>query len=69
MQDDKITELDSKSEELLNRIVAMGQEGASAKTPDCTLLDQLRGIMQGLVETQQVKWSYMFGKLEAELGK
>lgn len=69
VQDERITELDAKSEELLNRIVSMGQEGASAKTPDCTLLDQLKDIMQGLVETQQVKWSYMFGKLEGELGK
>lgn len=69
VQDEKIAELDGKSEELLNRIVSMGQEGASAKTPDCTLLAQLKDIMQGLVDTQQAKWSYMFGKLESELAK
>lgn len=65
--DDKIGDYDTKSEDLLNNIVAMGQEGAMAAKPDCTLLDKLKGIMQGLVETQQAKWKYMFDKLDAEL--
>jgi hypothetical protein len=69
VQDDKIAEFDGKSEELLGRIAAMGQEGASAATPDCTVLTELKGIMQGLVDTQQAKWAYMFGKLDAELAK
>ena len=65
--DDKIGDYDAKSEDLLNTIVAMGQEGSTAAKPDCTVLDKLKGIMQGLVETQQAKWKYMFGKLDAEL--
>jgi len=69
VQDEKVAEFDGKSEELLGRIAAMGEEGASAKMPDCALLAQLKGIMQGLVETQQAKWAYMFGKLDDALAR
>ncbi len=69
VRDDEIARLDTSSEDLLGKISSMGQEGADAKSPDCGLLKQLKGFMQQLVELQTKKWSYMFGKLDAELGK
>ena len=69
MRDDKIAEYDQKTDELLTAISTMGQEGASAKTPDCALLLELRARMTVLVETQTSKWSYMFEKIETELWK
>lgn len=69
VRDDKIAEFDTRIEELLGAIGAMGQEGANAKKPDCALLLELRARMKVLVETQIAKWSYMFSKIDAELGK
>lgn len=69
VRDDKIAEYDQKSDELLSAIASMGQEGASAKAPDCALLLELRARMNVLVETQTLKWSYMFEKLDGELWK
>ena len=37
--------------------------------PDCTLLAELRAVMQSLLETQKAKWAYMFERIEAELRK
>lgn len=67
--DDKIAEYDQTSNDLLAAISTMGQEGAEASTPDCALLAELRTRMKTLVDTQTAKWSYMFGKLDAELAK
>ena len=67
VQDDKIAEYDQRSGDLLGRITAMGQEGSSAKAPDCATLAELRGHMKALIEAQLAKWSYMFGKLDDEL--
>ena len=67
--DEKIAEFDQASTDLLTEISTMGQEGADAATPDCKLLAELRARMSKLVETQTSKWSYMFGKLDAELVK
>ena len=69
VRDDKIAEYDQKSDELLTAIASMGQEGASAKAPDCALLLELRARMKVLVETQTLKWTYMFEKLDGELWK
>ena len=65
VRDDKIAEFDQKSETLLLRITDGGQAGA----PDCSLLAGLRASMATLVETQQAKWTYMFGKIDRELGR
>ena len=67
--DEKISEYDQASTDLLSEISTMGQEGADASTPDCALLADLRGRMSRLVETQTAKWAYMFGKLDTELTK
>lgn len=67
--DDKISEYDQASTDLLNEIATLGQEGADAATPDCALLAELRARMTRLVETQTAKWTYMFEKLDAELAK
>ncbi|MBL8565739.1 MAG: hypothetical protein JNM89_08490 [Hyphomicrobiaceae bacterium] len=67
--DEKIAEFDQASTDLLTEISTMGQEGADAATPDCALLAELRARMNKLVETQTSKWSYMFGKIDAELAK
>ena len=69
VRDDQIAVYDQKSDELLTSISELGQEGSVAKTPDCALLAELRARMKVLVETQTAKWSYMFGKIEGELGK
>jgi hypothetical protein len=69
VQDDRIRDYDQRSNELLDKITAMGQEGSTAKAPDCALLSELHGNMKALVEAQQAKWTYMFGKLDAELTK
>jgi hypothetical protein len=58
---------DQKTNELLSAIASMGQEGATASTPNCTLMPELRSRMKMLVETQSAKWAYMFKKLDAEL--
>lgn len=67
--DDQIEVYDTASNDLLTRISQMGQEGSTAKSPDCTMLFELRGYMQKLVEAQSAKWAYMFGKLDAELAR
>ena len=69
VRDDKIAVYDQESEQLLDDISSLGQEGAEAKTPDCTLLSELRARMKVLVDTQSAKWSYMFEKLGAALAQ
>lgn len=69
VKDDKISEFDTKTNELLASISSMGQEGANAAEPNCTVLAELRGLMQVLIETQGSKWSYMFQKLDTEIAK
>jgi len=69
VQDDKTAVYDQQTDELLSAIGSMGQEGASAATPDCALLLELRARMKVLVDTQTAKWAYMFDKLSAELAK
>jgi hypothetical protein len=67
--DERIAEFDAKSIEFLGKINTMGGEGASGTKPDCKLLGALKANMSALVETQTEKWTYMFGKLEAEMAK
>jgi hypothetical protein len=69
VQDQQTEALDRRSSEQLAKITAMGQDGAAAREPDCAMLDDLRGTMRALVTTQQAKWDYLFGKLDAELAK
>lgn len=69
VKDDRIGEFDAKTNELLTSISSLGQEGANAPEPNCTMLSELRGKMQVLVETQTAKWSYMFDKLNGEIAK
>ncbi len=69
VRDDKIAVFDQQSDQLLNDISSLGQEGAEAKTPDCALLHELRARMKVLVDTQAAKWTYMFEKLNAALAQ
>ena len=69
VRDDKIAVFDQQSDQLLNDISSLGQEGAEAKTPDCALLHELRARMKVLVDTQSAKWGYMFEKLNAALAQ
>ena len=69
VRDDTIAGFDQKSEDFLSRITSGGQSGASEAAPDCILLVELRATMKQLVATQQAKWSYMFAKIDKELGK
>jgi hypothetical protein len=69
VRDDKIAVYDQDSERLLEDISTLGQEGADAPTPDCTLLADLQTRMHTLVDTQTAKWKYMFEKLDAALAQ
>jgi hypothetical protein len=69
VRDDKIAVYDQESERLLADISTLGQEGAEAPTPDCTLLTGLKTRMQTLVDTQTAKWTYMFQKLDTALAQ
>ena len=69
VKDDSIEVFDTKSNALLAKISSMGEEGSAAKTPECAMLSELHAHMKVLVETQVAKWTYMFGKLDGELGK
>lgn len=69
VKDAAIAGFETKSSELLDQISTLGQDGAAAKSPDCALLSELKARMKLLVEIQGQKWSYMFGKLDVELGK
>ena len=69
VRDEKIAVFDQESDRLLSDISSQGQEGAEAKTPDCTLLQELRSRMKVLIDTQTAKWVYMFQKLDAALGQ
>lgn len=67
VQDERIAGLDQRSNDLLARINTMGEAGAAAGAPDCKLLDELRGTMKALIDTQIEKWAYMFAKIERGL--
>ncbi len=69
VRDDKTAVYDKSTDELLSAISSMGREGASAASPDCAILLELRARMNVLVDTQTAKWKYMFDKLNAELAK
>ncbi len=67
VQDERIAAYDQRSNDLLTKINTMGEAGASSGTPDCKLLDELRGTMTSLIDTQIEKWAYMFAKIERGL--
>jgi hypothetical protein len=69
VKDDQIDTFDRKTNELLNLIASMGDEGTASATPDCGLYKVLRGHMSQLVETQNAKWAYMFKKIDGALGE
>ena len=69
VRDDAIAAYERTTEELLDTIANLGQEGSAAKSPDCGMLVQLQEHMKRLVATQTAKWDYMFAKVETELWK
>lgn len=69
VKDDRIAVFDATTNDLLASISSLGQEGANAPEPNCTMLSELRGHMQVLIETQHDKWRYMFEKLDAEIAE
>lgn len=69
VRDEKIAVYDKTSQDLINAISTLGQAGAEAATPDCTLLVKLRENMDSLVKSQTDKWTYMFTKLEKAIAQ
>lgn len=69
VKDNAIDSFDRTTNELLNKIASMGDEGSASATPDCGLYQVLRGHMDQLLNTQNAKWAYMFQKIDAELGE
>ncbi len=67
VQDERIAGYDQRSTDLLSKLNTMGEAGAASDTPDCRLLEDLRGTMKSLIDTQIEKWAYMFGKIERGL--
>lgn len=64
VQDATISAFDETSQQLLIKINSQNTE-----TADCRLLNELKGAMATLVETQNAKWAYMFDKLDKDLAK
>lgn len=69
VKDDAIDVFDNKSNALLEKLSAAGEGPAATKPPDCATLVELREQMKVLIETQNAKWTYMFGKLDGEIQK
>ncbi len=69
VKDEAIDVFDAKSNSLLEKLSAAGDAKPASKVPDCATLLELRAQMKVLVETQNEKWTYMFGKLDTELQK
>ena len=69
VRDDKITEFEDKSGELLARINGAGSDAGPQKAIDCSQLPELQANMTALVDLQTAKWTYMFGNIDAELAK
>jgi hypothetical protein len=70
VKDETIDVFDTKSNALLAKLSAASDGGdASASPPGCATLLELREQMKVLIETQNTKWIYMFGKLDGELAK
>ena len=69
VKDETIDVFDAKSNTLLEKLASAGEGQATTKAPDCATLLELHTQMKVLVETQNAKWTYMFGKIEAELLK
>ena len=67
VQDERIAGFDQRSTDLLSKLNTMGEAGAASDTPDCRLLEDLRGTMKSLIDTQIEKWAYMFAKIERGL--
>jgi hypothetical protein len=67
VQDPTIAAYDERSAAFLAKIERLGAEGTSTATPDCARLAEVRQSMRALVDVQKAKWTYMFGKVEAEL--
>jgi hypothetical protein len=67
--DDKVTALDQTSAELLQKINRMGEAGVTDTAANCALLGDLKSTMTSLAATQTEKWTYLFGKLDAEAGR
>lgn len=68
VQDETIARYDEQSSEFLAMIESMGAS-APASDASCKALGEVRAHMRSLVEVQQAKWTYMFGKVDQELGK
>lgn len=69
VQDQKISDYDTRSSTLLDRLQNGGQEGAAARVPDCALLAELKEALKTLIEVQKEKWAYMLGRIDDELKK
>lgn len=69
VQDERIAAFDKQSNELLAKIASGGEAGAAAATPDCAVLEGLKGSMKLLVDAQTAKWTHMNAKIDGELAK
>jgi hypothetical protein len=69
VQDTTTETYDKESTSFLEKIQSMGEEGATAKEPDCSHLTELRTTMQSLVASQNAKWQYMLKRVDEELAK
>ena len=76
VQDAKIAEFDQGNKALLARVPQLGAPASLASaTPslpsgddrNCTMLQELRGLMTQLIENTRAKWTYMLAKVDGAL--
>lgn len=69
VQNDKITVLDEKTANLLDKINRTDGTPGSEATGDCNHLAAMKSDLTALVALQNEKWTYMFVTINAELAK
>jgi hypothetical protein len=67
LQDAKIAELDTRSNELLGKIDTLGRQGETAGG-DCAALDELKAAGGELLGVMKAKSSYMLARIDSETG-
>ena len=76
VQDARIAEFDQGNKSLLARVPQLGASASfagaaslpvAADDRNCTMLQDLRGLMAQVVENTRAKWAYMLGKIDGAL--
>lgn len=69
VEDRQISAYNDMAASMLAKINSLSGSDAGDEAPDCVLLTEMKGHLARLVETMNVKWQYMFDKVEAALAE